>query len=201
MYLRLEDWSLEFFLSRLEEKGLKHGGHIIKVYASEVDPRTKDMYGRETVAVVEIDDSPFREDEIFNYEGRGTYTGVQLNQRLGELGLNEDAKKRMRALFRFANLPETGFTREAMQLRNTEGNWLIDHPFGDIDGVSRAVQLPEKYSATVHLDIFVPTSLEKLARLLGVDDIGEAEGLIGYKEHEDYRRRLREEQPRGKESW
>ena len=37
MFLHFEDWSV--FLSKLEAKGVPHGDHIIKVFATHEDPR------------------------------------------------------------------------------------------------------------------------------------------------------------------
>lgn len=200
MYLRIEDWSLPFVIGMLEARGLPHGEHVLKVFASEVDPRFNQLFNRKNITIFEINDEPFQEDETFDYLGRETYTGSQLNDRMQELGLSHEAARRVRALFRFANLPETGLTQQAMQLKNQEGNWLIDHPFGDIDGITKALQNPELHSENVHLDIFVPESLDKIASLLGATSLTEAEGILTYEEARAFKFRTKEGgHSRGKE--
>ena len=37
MYLRFEDWTT--FTSKLDKKGVRHGGKIIKVFATDENPR------------------------------------------------------------------------------------------------------------------------------------------------------------------
>lgn len=187
MYLRLEDWSV--FLYKLEDAMLPHGEHIIKVYPSEADPRSPALLGRANIALFEVNAAPFSFDELFEYEGRGRYSGLELEKKLQELGIEGQAAGRFRALFRFANKVETGFTQTAMALKNQDGGWLIDHPFGDIDGwqqilTGRLID-PEK----LHLDVFIPESLEKLAKLLQVDHLDNCEKIISYSERKEWRRK------------
>ena len=163
MYLRFEDWSK--YLHVLDEKGIGHGGAIVKVMASEVHPR--DIFGREDLFVIEMDDCEFTEDEVFAYGKRGEWSGKQIEEYMDELGLSETGKKVSRALFRFANSPETMFCQAGMELRNTEGDWLIDHPMRDLDGLDRAVLRSGAYDFQIHLDIFVDKSLKRLCNLTG----------------------------------
>ena len=71
MYLRFEDWSS--FTSWLDARGVKHGGKIIKAYPSEDDPREK--YNKSTLVVIESDDSPFTEQDLFPFRDQGEISG------------------------------------------------------------------------------------------------------------------------------
>jgi hypothetical protein len=190
MYLYFEDWSQ--YIPDLEAKGLPHGDHIIKVMTSTEDPRSETLFNRSNIAIFEVDDSPFSGDEIFRYEGRGEFSGQQLEEKILELKLSTAAAARLRALFRFANSEGLRSTQTAMQLRNQEGDWLITHPFQDIDGFRQAGLNPNR----LHLDIFVPESLDRIARLLNVDSLADAEGIVSFAEKWNLDKEIRR---RGKE--
>lgn len=199
MYLRFEDWSV--FLFKLKESGLPHGDHIIKIYASQNDPRLKSMYGRDTVHIFEIDDSPFSDTELFEYGERGVYSGAEFESKIQDLNIGDKGSRKLRALLRFSNLPEMGSTQAAMQLLNSEGSWLINHPFGVIDSVSQVQRNPEK-SDYLHLDIFLPEQLSNLAKLFQVERLEDFEGLITFSEIRELQRKiLVEGKSRGKERY
>ncbi len=160
-YLYFEDWSQ--FIFQLDSKGIKHGNKIIKVYTSPIDPRTK--LNDPNLKVIETEDSQLT-DETFAYGERGLYKGSEIENHMQ--GLNEAAKNSARALFRFANRENLQFCQAGMSLKKPDGTWLINHPIEDIDSIEPAKLSPEKRSATIHLDIFVQDSLDKLAKLVDI---------------------------------
>lgn len=197
MFVWFEDWS--HTLSSLDQKKLAHGNAVVKVRASDVDPRSEQGFKRTTVSVLEINDSPFTEEDIFDYGERGRYSGAEIEHSLKEMQLTETAERTARTLFRFANLPETGFVKAGMLLTKPDGQWLIDYPLQDIDGWQYGKEGNHK-PEQIHLDIFVDESLQKLARLLGAENVKNAEGLVGIREVMDRtRRQMREGMVRGKE--
>ncbi len=79
-----------------------------------------------------------------------------------------------------------------MELKNHQGEWLINHPLQDLDGLENAVKNPEGSSHQIHLDIFLPQSLDKLFQLIGHDPTIETElpgKIITYGETKALRRR------------
>lgn len=164
MYLYFEDQSRYLFI--LDQKHIPHGDRIIKTYASETDPRIK--LNNPNLAVFEISDSPFS-NEIFTYTGRETYSGIQIEEIIKNLRINDLGKRITRALFRFSNRPDLEFCQTAMSIIK-DGNWLIDHPLGDIDGLNLAANIPESRTRAIHLDIFMPRSLERLDNLIHFSD-------------------------------
>ena len=66
MFLHFEDWSAFAFM--LKSKGLPNQNQVIKVYASEADPRVK--LGKPNLTVIESSGRPFT-DEVFEFQGRG----------------------------------------------------------------------------------------------------------------------------------
>lgn len=189
MFIYFEDWSE--FTHMLDQKGIAHGGKIIKVYTSTRDPR--EVHGRQDLAFFEIDDTPLREEEVFSYGERENFTGRDIEDYLATLELTPEVIQRMRALFRFANQSDTQFTREGMSLKNQDGGWLINHPIEEIDGLSHARRNPEKMGMLVHLDVFVPASTERLLRLIGYSsEEGKVhpERLVGGREKRSVGRRV-----------
>jgi hypothetical protein len=183
MYIYFEDWSE--FVGFIKE-GVPHGGKIIKVYTSTEHPST--IYGRENMAIFEVDDTPFKEDEIFSYAERGQYNGPQLEDFMVGKNLSEEAKKRIRALFRFDNQESTHFAQDAMSTKNTEGDWIIHHPMEDIDGLQpkRITQVPD--GRELHLDVFFAASLQRLFEVLGHSKEGQIvnpEAIISQKEKKE----------------
>lgn len=164
MYLSFSDWSS--FIKDLDRKGIPHGDKIIKVYATREDPRR--LLKRPDIFVVESNGDPFTEEEFFKYPGRQAYRGQELEESLVERGLTEDAKERFRAIFRFANLPETQFCQYAMPYTQ-DGKWVFDHPLDIIDGLKLAARNHEGRSAGIHLDIFSARSLANLRKLFDID--------------------------------
>lgn len=162
MYLHFEDWSL--FLNQLKAKGIPHGEKIIKVFASKDDLRI--TLEKPDLIVLEINEKPFLANEVFDYGERGRYTGKELEEKLSTYNLSGFAKETIRSLFRFAN--QEGFTQAAMGLMK-DGKWTIEHPLGDIDGVNIAQGNLDRENA-IHLDIFLPQSLEHLKEVVDFTD-------------------------------
>lgn len=163
MFIHFEDWSSPIFLNQLTTKNIPHGDKIIKVFASDENPNT--IFKKPGLVVLEMDDSPFSSEEAYDYGDRGRYSGTQLEKKLAGYGLNDFGKRTMRALFRFSN--QEGFCQAAMETK-VDDKWLIDHPFGDIDGITNAITNPARENS-IHLDIFFPSSLERLKSIVNFD--------------------------------
>lgn len=151
------------FLEKIEKNGLRHDGRIIKVFGNATDPRL--TAPKPEMTVVEVDGSPLI-GQTFTYPNRGEYTGEQLESDLAEYNLQALGNGIVRALFRFA---EQGFRQVAMAAKNPDGSWLVDHPFGDIDGLNMASRFPQRVP-TIHLDIFHPDSLPVLKEIVNFDN-------------------------------
>lgn len=161
MYLFFSDWSQ--FLPLLEARGIPHGGRIIKAYAVKQDPKI--TLKKPGLVVLESTTQPFTKDEVFDYGERGTYKGPKLEEEMQRLGLSAIASQTIRALFRFANAKENAFCQYAMSIQ-VEGRWFIDHPFGGLHGLDKAIEDPERRSRSIHLDIFTERSLTVLRRII-----------------------------------
>jgi len=186
MYLYFENWTQ--FLYQLDVKGISHGDKLLKVKASKEHPSAR--YGRNNIAVYEIDEKPFRLDELFDYGERGSWQGTDLEITLQSLRLNTEQQTTARALFRFANLPHFQMCQAGMELRNPNGSWLINHPLEDIDGLRQLMQNPETKSITpFHLDIFVQQSIDKVLEYIGFAQT--TEGIVSLREYMQYEGRLR----------
>ncbi|GEM_PF-2245192 len=164
MNLYFSDWS--GFLNQLSNKGILHGGRIIKVYATEKDPR--EVLGRPNLFILQSDGEPFTKDEIFSYPERESYKGTDLEEEMIKIGLTEDPKKHLRALFRFANRKDLEACQYAMSVKEN-GAWRFKHPFEDLDGIDTAIRSPQRRSAAIHLDIFSPRSLQRLRGIVNID--------------------------------
>lgn len=164
MYLYFGDWSA--YLPSLDSRGIPHGGRIIKTYTSLLDPR--EVLSKSALTVVEGNDTPFRVDEIFDYPDRRTYLGSELEVDLANFTQDELGRRIIRSLLRFAHHPEREFVQYAMGMK-FEGEWFIDHPFKDLhfpvfkEGDTRA-------SASIHLDVFMPPSLENMRKVVDFDN-------------------------------
>lgn len=165
MYLRFEDWSQ--FTGYLDRKGISHGGRIIKIYATDEDPRIK--FGKEGLAVVESSDEPFKSDEVFDFGERGVFTGQDLEDAISAKQANELAGRTARALARFAVREDTRFAYVGMQVKVGE-RFLIQHPLDGIDGWERVVGGQQGQEGSLHLDIFTPTSLGRLRQIVDFED-------------------------------
>lgn len=176
MYLYFEDATK--FLFMLDQKGIPHGDRIVKVFASENDPRVRIL--RKGLVIIE---SPHYslDQEKFSYGQRGVYEGGDIESMIGAFGLNSLGQEIVRSLFRFSNRPDLGFCQAGMAL-TVDGKWLINNPLGDIDGIDQACHSPETRTLSIHLDIFVPESLQRLDKLVGFGNkdhlVTMREGLI-----------------------
>jgi hypothetical protein len=165
MYLRFEDWTLPLFLNALDKKGLPHANRIIKIYSSEQDPRQ--VLGRSALTVIEKPGEKFSDKDEFAYTDRESYSGSDLEDKLSEYRFGEVGKKVTRSLFRFSNA--LGFCQAAMAARRPDGEWIVKHPFRDIDGLELACRsLRREYA--IHLDIFFPDSIVSLGQIVDIDN-------------------------------
>lgn len=156
IYLYFEDATQFLFL--LDYKQIAHGDRIIKVFPSPFDPRIR--LNDPNLKVIEEDDSPLF-DLTFRYKDRGTYTGVQIEE---EMTLFHGfARRGLRALFRFSNRENLRFCQTGMRIKR-KGEWLIDHPFKEMDIPEIDPQLVMFPSEQIHLDIFNRWSLKRLAK-------------------------------------
>jgi hypothetical protein len=165
MNIHFQDWSDPALLEQLVKKELPHAGKIIKVFATDENPRI--VLGREALTVVTASGLPFTEEEEFEYPGRGTYSGPELEDTLQAYGIGEVGPRTLRALFRFSN--QNGFCQGAMAANKTSGEPLIDHPFEEIDGITWAKRKPSRERA-LHLDIFFPESIDILRGVVNYND-------------------------------
>jgi hypothetical protein len=164
MHVHFQNWSERYLLESLEKRNLPHGNRIIKVFATAEDPRA--ALGRSALTVIPGDPQPFSDQETYSYPGRQSYSGPELEGKLADTGLEELGVRTTRALFRFSN--QHGFCQAAMAAKSGE-DWLIDHPFGDIDGLGIAAQHPKR-QRMIHLDIFFPGSLNALSSVVDYED-------------------------------
>lgn len=182
MYIHFEDWSNPWFLSQLDKKGIPHGNKIIKACATFQDPR--ELTGKSSLSVVESDNSPFKEVEVFRYEGRRNYTGTELEEDIARMGFGDVGKATIRAVFRFANKEGAEFCQAAMAAKYENGMWRFNHPFDDLDGLEEAQRDPVRREPLIHLDLFFPASLERLRKIVNYENPA---NVIGWTE----RRRMR----------
>ena len=180
MYLHFEDWSP--FLPLLGRQGKKHGGKIIKVFATDDDPRER--LNKSSLVVVESSDEPFTEEDVFDFGERGVYTGRDFEQAVAEKGANDKATRIARALMRFATREDTGFAYVGMQIRVGD-RFLIEHPLDGLHGWERAVGGRAGLEETLHLDIFSPISLPRLRRIVDFEDPAQ---ILSYQEVTAYNR-------------
>lgn len=165
------------YFKKFREYGISPGDRLIKVFATTEDPRM--LYSKESLAVVQMNGEPFTDTEQFFYKGRGLYTGEILECELAIRGHTEGAKEVIRALMRFANIPELGFCQRAMEARLPTGEWLIPHPFEDLHGADN----PRRPEGDIHLDIFYPDSLKAIKTVV---DYHRAELVMGAREGRAY---------------
>ncbi|MBI4058335.1 hypothetical protein HY408_01070 [Candidatus Gottesmanbacteria bacterium] len=179
-YLYFEDYSMFTFV--LDQKGIEHGGKIIKVFATRDDPR--EVFLQSHLAVVMVDDGPLI-DEDFEFPTRElSWRASQIEADLMDRTTQPLVREIARALLRFASLPETQFLISGMSLRDNTGHWVISHPLDEIDGWKLSDRGKE-FMTSLHLDIFRPLSLESLRQMVNIDDPGQ---LVPLKEGNLYRK-------------
>jgi len=162
-FIHFEDWSI--FTNILNKKNIKHGGRIIKAFASSEDPRI--TFSNPNLAVVKESDDDFRENYSYPEQVK-EFDGDDLEAELDRRGFDSIAKKQIRTLFRFANNPNTPFCITGMAIKHN-AEWLIKHPFDDIDGLEEVIKNPA-LASRIHLDIFTTESLNKLRDIVDYDD-------------------------------
>lgn len=168
MYLHFEDWTYPITLEMLDKRGLPHDDKIIKVFASDKDPRK--VLDNPELTVVESRGNRFTKPESFDYVGRGTYPAKSLESALDLYGLNNFGLRIIRSLFRFSY--KEGFSQAAMAAeRPSDGDteWLIQHPFEAIHGINDTQSSPEKIPK-LHLDIFFPASILALSQTVDFEN-------------------------------
>lgn len=166
MYLRFEDWSS--YIPWLDQRGVKHGEKIIKVYASDDDPREK--FRKPTLAVVESSDAPFTDEEVFNFGQRGVFRGTDFERAIAERGANDKATRIARALARFATREDTRFAYVGMEQIKNDGSFLINHPLDGIHGWERVLGGRSGEEETLHLDILTSISLPRLRAIVDFEN-------------------------------
>lgn len=182
MYLRFEDWTT--FTSKLDKKGVRHGGKIIKVFATDDDPKKK--FGKPTIVVVESSDEPFTDGNVFDFGERGIFTGLDFERAIAEKGVNDKAVRIARALARFSIREDTGFAYVGMQVRVGD-DFLLDHPLDGIHGWERTIGGLSGQEETLHLDIITSTSLLRLRRIV---DFENPALVMTYRERISYEREV-----------
>jgi len=164
MYVHFQDWTYPALLESLSDKGIPHGDRIIKVFASDEDPRTS--LGRAALTVLDSDSRPFSGGEVYAYPDRRDFSGDELEEELASKNFGDVGTRTVRALFRFSN--QYGFCQASMAAKFA-GAWVMEHPFQHIDGMKIAARLPRR-ERTIHLDIFTPRSLGVLKGIVDYDD-------------------------------
>ena len=169
MYIILSDWtSFPQWKQKLLQSGFRSediSDSLFKCYTSRTIP---DEIVKNNYIFLEIGHDEFTVGEVFDFGDRGTYNGQDLDQNLDKRGLSQEAKERIRALFRFAY--KTGILGEAMKLKNVAGEYICNHPFDDIDGLSGNIG----DGSRLHLDVFTNRSVSHLR-----DYIARSEELHG----------------------
>ncbi len=192
MHIRFEDWTEAMYF--LERKKVPHGTKIIKIFASDEDPREK--YGKATLKVVEVGDEPFREDEVFDAGNRGTFTGKDIEEAIAAKGTNELAVRTARALARFALQPELKFAQTGMEIK-VDGQYLLNSPLEGIDGWKRTTGGQEGGEHLMHIDVISPKALRALGRIVDFED---SSTVRTYRDRRAYGMEMRS-QRRSKEAW
>lgn len=167
MFIHFQNWSEKPQLTKLEEDDKPHGGHAIKAYATEFDPRLAGHLVQPGLVVIEGNGVVFDADETFAYP-EGQFTGKDVESELNKHRLGQLARSCARTLFRFSH--EHGLTADAMRAQFNRGGKIIDHPIEVLDGLERAY-LPRRQAA-MHLDIFLPDSLSRLVEVVDFRDPG-----------------------------
>jgi hypothetical protein len=160
IFLYFEDWSQFTFM--LDQRGVEHGGRIIKTYASPFDPRQR--LDNPNLKVIQTDDSTLMGIK-FGYKERGIFTGDEIEARIANL--DTFPARTVRGLLRFSNREDLRFCQTGMEMKK-EGQWLISHPIEDIDGLSTYPLWTDIKNATIHLDIFNANSLKNLSHVLDI---------------------------------
>ncbi len=181
MFIHFEDWSYPLFLSQIDKKGIPRGDRFIKIFASAENPS---LFVKREVCVLEVPGEPFSEQELYHYQDRESYTGPELELHLASLDLSDSGRCVARSLFRFAH--EIGIIPNIMSVRHDE-QWLLDHPFDEIDGLGRSGRLftgPKELD--IHIDIIHPSSLALLEKIINYHD---KEILLNSRERRELRYR------------
>lgn len=158
MYIILSDWTrFPQWKNKLVQSGFRSedlSDSLFKCYASRTVPNE---IARNNYMFYEIRHDEFTLEEVFDFGDRGTYNGQDLDQYLDKRGLSQEAKERIRALFRFAY--KMGILGEAMKLKNVDGGYICNHPFDDMDGLSRSISDDGTDGSRLHLDVFIKPSV------------------------------------------
>lgn len=162
MYLYFEDWSA--FIADLEKKNVPHGGKIVKVFASEHDPR--EYFDNPRLSVVETDAAPLHQQDFYFHNNR-VFPGEEIEALMGDVGLREPARRIVRALLRFADSAE--IWQEEMDIR-VSCRRLINHPLDKIDGLIKAAVDPGGRTGIIHMDLFTAAALQRLKNVVDHDN-------------------------------
>lgn len=164
MYLYFSDWTTPQNITEMEKKGFSHNDRLIKVFASETDP-SKPL--SRPIATVISSGGPF--DTTYKFPGRGPWLAEELEEYIAYHHLSEEASKKTRALFRFANLPDLEIAQLAMLIKNAlTGEWHFKHPLAVVQGLVETRDRGRNYG--FHLDIFTTRSQERLATYVNLNN-------------------------------
>ena len=173
MYLYFSDWTTPNNIAEMEKRGFPHNERLIKVFASERNP--SESVSR-AIATITSSGEPFSQD--FKFPGRGPWLAEELEEYLAYHHLTEEASKKARALFRFANLPDLEIVHLAMLVKNAiTGEWHFKHPLATVQGLEETRIRDRNYG--FHLDIFTTRSIERLAKYV---DLQKPETLVSMQE-------------------
>jgi hypothetical protein len=162
MYLYFEDWSA--FIGDLDKKNLPHDGKIVKVFASEQDPRV--YFDDPRLKVVEIDATPLH-DQVFRFHNQRVFQGEEIEVFMADLGLHEPARQIVRSLLQFAD--RTEIWQGEMGIR-VSCRRLINHPLDKVDGLFKAAAQPQARTRIIHIDVFTAPALQKLKTIVDHDN-------------------------------
>lgn len=164
MKLYLSDWTTPITIASLRQKGVE-ADRIIKVYAAH-EETVRRIAGRK-VQLLEANEGDFSHRDCFVYKDRGTYDGRDLQHFLSKhTSLDYRGRATARALLRFGYQDRLKISQFAMGVRNGD-EWQFPHPFSFIHFASHQTS---DANARLHLDIFSPGSIKKLAAVVDIDN-------------------------------
>lgn len=149
------------FIYRLNERGIVHGGRIIKVFPTLVDPRTK--LG-DQITVVTEESAQFDPNAQFLGSNGHLFETRLLAQLPGDRTHSQLEQMFAYALLNFSHrhrILETTY-----QMIDGENKPLIKHPWDIVAGWPHSWRVP----GALHVDIFSVDSLNTLRSIVDYDD-------------------------------
>lgn len=145
----------------LTERGFPHKGKLFKVFAQASDP--SETIGRK-ISTIESSGEPFLSEIRFDNTIPWQVEDLELFFADDQI-INQEVEK-ARALFRFANRPDLGIAQLAMYAKNEEGKPRYNHPLAIVHGYEKTMR---GRSGALHLDIFMPQSVERLGKIIDLE--------------------------------